>query len=284
MRARFVRFTAILATFLLGCTLTMSFAAEQQAWRVKLRTRTVDDQQELRVKDRVETWKPAETAIVVVDMWNNHHCQSAARRVVEMAPVMNRVLQAARAKGVLVIFAPSGCMDAYAGHPARRRAQAAPLAKAEVKFQWNYFDPDHEGPLAAKLERAGCSCDGPQPCGPDRHVWTRQIATLEIQDEDAISDDGQEVYSLLTQRGIENVIVMGVHTNRCVLGRPFGIRQMVYVGKNVVLCRDLTDSYHRDPGQHFEGLGAIVAHVETYWCPTISSESITGLKPFAFAR
>ena len=50
--------------------------------------------------------------------------------------------------------------------------------------------------------------------------------------------------NLLEQRGIENVILLGVHTNMCVLGRPFGIRQMVYQGKNVVLVRDLTDAMY----------------------------------------
>ena len=78
------------------------------------------------------------------------------------------------------------------------------------------------------------------------------------------------------------VTIMGVHTNMCVLGRPFGIRQMVYAGKNVILCRDLTDSYHRDPGRHFEGLREIVAHVEKHWCPTVTSASITGKTPFRF--
>jgi nicotinamidase-related amidase len=95
-------------------------------------------------------------------------------------------------------------------------------------------------------------------------TWERRIATIEIADQDAVSADGQEVYNLLQQRGIDNVIVMGVHTNRCVLGRPFGIRQMVYLGKNVVLFRDLTDSYHRDPGAHFDGLQKIIAHIEHY--------------------
>lgn len=71
---------------------------------------------------------------------------------------------------------------------------------------------------------------------------------IKIHDADAVTADGQEVFNLLRQRGIDNVIIMGVHTNRCVLGRPFGIRQMAYLKKNVVLCRDLTDSYQRDPG------------------------------------
>ncbi|MBP89559.1 MAG: hypothetical protein CMJ64_23090 [Planctomycetaceae bacterium] len=228
-------------------------------------------------------WKPSETAIVVVDMWNDHHCKSAAQRVVEMAPHMNKVLEAARRRGILIVHAPSNCMDYYKEATARKRAQAAPLAKTDIKFQWNYFNPDREGPLSEKLECAGCSCDLPEPCGPDKRVWTSQIVTLKIDDKDAISDNGQEVYNLLSEEDIKNVIVMGVHTNRCVLGRPFGIRQMVYLGKNVVLCRDLTDSYHRDPGAHFSGLNAIIGHVERYWCPTITSDSITGEGSFAFA-
>lgn len=256
-----------------------SFAAE---WEVELRKQLKKGGEEFHVVTAKAKWKPEETAIVVVDMWNDHHCKSAAKRVVEMAPHMNKVLEAAREKGILIIHSPSGCMDTYKDTPARKRAQSAPFAKAKVKFQWNYFNPDREGPLAEKLECAGCSCDLPEPCGPDKRVWTSEIATLKIHDEDAVSDNGQEVYNLLTARGIDNVIVMGVHTNRCVLGRPFGIRQMAYVGKNVVLCRDLTDSYHRDPGAHFAGLNKIIGHVERYWCPTITSESITGQKPFAF--
>ena len=60
-----------------------------------------------------------------------------------------------------------------------------------------------------------------------REAWKREIATLEIADEDAITDNGQETWNLLQQRGIENVILCGVHLNMCVLGRPFAIRQMV---------------------------------------------------------
>ena len=217
-------------------------------------------------------------------MWNTHSCQSAARRVAEMAPHVSRTLSAARDKGSLIIHAPSDCMDFYKDAPQRRRALDAPLAEASVKFQWNYFNPDREGPLAEKLEKGGCSCDTAEPCGPSRIVWKRQIEAIQVHDSDAITANGQEVYNLLLSRGIDNVILIGVHTNRCVLGRPFGIRQMVSLKKNVVLCRDLTDSFHRDPGHHFEGLEQIVSHVEKYWCPTITSESLTGQPPFRFQQ
>lgn len=49
------------------------------------------------------TWKANQTAIVICDMWNDHYCRNAARRVAEMAPRMNAVLNKARQQGVLII-------------------------------------------------------------------------------------------------------------------------------------------------------------------------------------
>jgi len=46
-------------------------------------------------------WNTGQTAIVVCDMWDDHHCRASARRVAEMASRMNRVIAAARARGVL---------------------------------------------------------------------------------------------------------------------------------------------------------------------------------------
>ena len=271
-----------LSVFLTIANLTTTLLPADEEWQLKLHKQTANKGGEFQASEETVSWDPARTAIIIVDMWNNHSCKSAAQRVTEMAPHMNRVLHAARDKGVLIIHAPSNCMAAYKGTPARQRAQDASFAAAPVKFQWNYFDAGREGALEPKLEQGGCSCDADEPC-PGKPNWTSQIATLEILDRDAVSDDGQEIHNLLTERRIENVILMGVHTNRCVLGRPFGIRQMVYLGRNVVLCRDLTDSFHRDPGNHFSGLKRIIAHVEKYWCPTISSDSITGDRPFVFA-
>ncbi len=259
-------------------------AGADQPLSLKLRKREKSDKNDavFVMKEETVRWKPQQTAIVIVDMWDNHHCKAAAKRVVEMAPHMNRVVAAARKRGVTIIHAPSSCMEFYAESPARRNVLSLPKVTAPTTFQWNHFNADREGPLAAKFEEAGCSCDSDQPCGPSFRAWKRQIAAIEIADQDAVSDNGQEVFNVLQDRGIENVIIMGVHTNRCVLGRPFGIRQMVYLGKNVVLCRDLTDSYHRDPGRHFEGLQTIVGHVEKYWCPTITSTNLSGEPAFRF--
>ena len=75
------------------------------------------------VKEKTVEWDPSKTAIIICDMWDQHWCQGATRRVGELAPAMNRAVAAARAKGVLIIHAPSSCMDAVQGPP---RPQAGP--------------------------------------------------------------------------------------------------------------------------------------------------------------
>jgi hypothetical protein len=90
----------------------------------------------------------------------------------------------------------------------------------------------------------------------------------------------------LEERKIKNVILCGVHLNMCVLGRPFAIRQQVYLGKNVALMRDFTDTMYnpeRPPGvDHFTGTDMVIEHVETYWCPSFVSSDLTGKEPFRF--
>ena len=90
----------------------------------------------------------------------------------------------------------------------------------------------------------------------------------------------------MKQRGIDNVMVMGVHTNMCVLGRPFSIRQLTYQDQNVVLVRDLTDTMYnpRMPPyvSHFSGTDLVVDHIEKHWCPTMTSNQLVGGKPFRF--
>jgi len=94
------------------------------------------------------------------------------------------------------------------------------------------------------------------------------------------------VWNLLQERGIDHVILCGVHLNMCVLGRPFAIRQMVYLGKTVALMRDMTDTMYnpeRPPGvDHFTGTDLMVGHVEKFWCPSFVSTDITGKPAFRF--
>jgi lysophospholipase L1-like esterase/nicotinamidase-related amidase len=235
-------------------------------------------------------------------MWDLHHCRNAVVREGEMAPRMNEVLEKARAAGVLIIHAPSSCMKAYEDTPARERAISAPPA-AWIPNQIGDWckqipteeaaiypidqsdggeddDPDEHAKWAAELAAKGLNPKAP---------WTKQIDILRIdQEKDAISDSGVEIWNLLESRDIDHVILMGVHVNMCVAGRPFGLRQMAKNGKNVVLMRDLTDSMYNPKRwpfvSHVRGTELFIEHVEKHISPTITSDQILGDgKPFAFS-
>jgi hypothetical protein len=46
----------------------------------------------------------------------------------------------------------------------------------------------------------------------------------------------------------------------------------VYLGERPLLCRDLTDSFHRDPRGRFRGTEEVIAHIERHWCPSVTSD------------
>ena len=285
------------AVTLLSCLAAPGFAQEKEL-SLTLRSR-LENKGVYQAVDKTEKWPTKQSAIIVCDMWDAHHCLNAVRREEEMVPRMNEVLEKARSQGVLIIHAPSSCMDAYKDHPARKRAQAAPKAKnlpkdidqwcrqipAEEKGKYPIDQTDGGEDDDAKEHEewhAKLKAMGRNPKAP----WKSQHAGLKIYDEDAISDSGVEIWNLLEARGINNVILVGVHTNMCVLGRPFGLRQMARNGKNVVLMRDMTDTMYNPKKapfvSHFEGTRLIVEHIEKYVCPTITSDQIIGGKEFRF--
>ena len=249
---------------------------------------------------REEDWKASETAVIVCDVWDLHHCLNAVRRLEEFGPRLNDVLIEARRRGAVIVHSPSDCMKAYQDHPARSRALAVPRAGTipeDIK-NWcsripseeraNYpidqsdggedDDPQEHAAWAAKLKAMGRNPGMP---------WKTQSSTISIDAErDYISDRGDEVWNILEHRNIRNVILTGVHTNMCVLGRPFGLRQMSRNGKNVVLMRDMTDTMYNPKRwpyvDHFTANDLIVSHIERYVCPTITSDQLLGGSPFRF--
>jgi hypothetical protein len=90
-----------------------AFAAEGALY-LNLRSRAKADGN---VAERKVAWEPKKTALIICDMWDDHWCKSAARRVGEMAGPLNDVVKVARARGVFIIHAPSTCTGFYDGTP-----------------------------------------------------------------------------------------------------------------------------------------------------------------------
>ncbi len=212
-----------------------------------------------------------QTAIIVCDMWDKHWSKGAAERVADMAGYMNEVIAIARIRGVQIIHAPSDTMDFYKDTLGRHRIRLAPAVPPPQDFE-------RAVPRLPIDDNDGGSDTGESEA---RRVWTRQHPAIQIdQETDVISDNGQEIYNFLHQQGIRQVLIMGVHTNMCVLNRSFGIKQMVKWGVNIALVRDLTDAMY-NPAMppyvsHNEGTQLVVSYIEKFWCPTIATEHLLG--------
>ncbi len=212
---------------------------------------------------------PAQTALILCDVWDKHWSRGATERVDQMVPRMNEVVKALRARGVQIIHAPSDTMTFYAGTPARQRMIDAPPVEPPPPLE--HADP----PLPVDASDQGSDTGE----ASWYKAWSRQHPGIEIdQERDGITDNGREVYHLMRQKGIRNLLIMGVHTNMCVLGRSFAIKQMVRWGVNVVLIRDLTDAMYnpaRPPYvSHWEGTRLVIEFIEKFWCPTVTSDQL----------
>ncbi len=214
-----------------------------------------------------QTFPTGETAILICDMWDKHWCSGASNRVDALARKMAPVIDLARANHVQIIHSPSEVMQFYKDTPQRLLIQG--IAKAEPPAPLGLTDP----PLPIDDASGGCDTG-------DKvyKAWSREHAGLRIAGDDVISDNGTEVYSFLRQKGIKNLLVMGVHTNMCILKRSFAIRQMTNWGIRCVLVRDLTDTMY-DPKDrpfvsHDRGTELVVQHIEKYWGPSVLSADV----------
>ena len=245
--------------------------------------------------------------MIVCDVWDLHHCLNAVRRLEQFAPRLNEVLAEARRRGCTIIHAPSDCiptdMPAYADHrPAAarwkrrwpRRSPGPDIRSwcSRIPAEERAAYPIDQVPTAARTTTrpstarwaAKLKALGRNPGTP----WKSQSKLITIDPQrDYISASGDEVWNVLTHRGIKNVILTGVHTNMCVLGRPFGLRQMARGGKRVALMRDMTDTMY-NPARwpyvsHHTGTDLVIAHIERFVCPTITSDQLLVGEPFQFA-
>jgi nicotinamidase-related amidase len=245
--------------------------------------------------ERLETWKFAETAIIICDMWDRHWCEHLNANLDALAPALNKVVAAARAKGVKIVHAPSETTNKfYANHPARLAAKKFNTGGGNA-WVHKFLDTEKGVPWPIDARDQGCP-DCWKKMRGRWLVWTRQDKRIGITGGDIISERRDETVGWLRANGVKNVILTGVATNMCVIGRPFGLRSMRLAGFNTVLMRDMTDVMYNQPYptalpagkgtapfvSHFAGLDLMVNYIEAHVCPTVVSTPFTGTAPFKF--
>src|SRR5262252_2987733 len=234
----------------------------------------------IQISEEVRRWEVAQTAIIICDMWDTHTCLTAAQRVAVMAPRMNQVVSAARSLGVMIIHAPSDTMKYYEGTPWRERMRNAPRAASPFPIIARCPRvPEEERDFPIDDTAGGCDDPIVKPETGPPYPWTRENPAIDIVGFDGVSESGQEIYNYCKQEGIDKIVLMGVHTNICILNRGFGARQMTRLGFEVVLTRDLTDSMY-DPRtrpfvSHARGTELVIEHIERRRCPSSLGEDLT---------
>jgi len=186
-----------------------------------------------------------------------------------------------RQRDVLIVHAPSDTRDfekLYGGSPARQRVLDCPQIGPPENL-------DHDDPALPVDQTDPCdTCPDeqhpfPWPAERRRPPATRQHPAMEIDhSRDVISYQGKELWSFYQHRGIEQVLIMGVHTGMCILNRSFSIKQMTRWGMPIMLIRDLTDALY-NPSKppyvsHEEGTRLVVEYIEKFWCPTVTSDDL----------
>ena len=213
-----------------------------------------------------------QAALVICDVWDRHWSRGANERLEAMLPRMNQTVSALRGKGAFIVHAPSDTISVYDGTPARQRMQQAPPVEPPSPIE-------HDDPPLPIDDSDGGNDTNEAPEQVNARVWSRQHERIDIdQTLDGISDDGRECYNAFRQRSITFMMIMGVHTNMCVLNRSFAIKQMVRWGFDIALIRDLTDTMY-NPAlppyvNHEAGTELVIAYIEKFWCPTLDSTQL----------
>lgn len=163
-----------------------------------------------------------ETALVLVDLWNIHFCDSwleRAKRVTVEAVLP--VMDAARRAGLTIVHAPSPPVAVQ--YPQLRRHTPPPQLPAPT---W---------PPAEFVRREGRyhAFRGPRDQPPGIGYWWNPLAgqlslspVVGVLDDEFVIATGQQLHDLCEERRILHLIFAGFATNWCIVGRDYGMRAM----------------------------------------------------------
>ena len=205
-----------------------------KAIQFDLQTRGMDNNVILEKRDI----KPENTAIVIVDAWDSHWCNTWTNHAAATVPRLKKTIEYARQSGFQIIWCPSDVVNQHVGSLPRERALAIPLVDSVPRIR--EISADFSFPYT---EHAGVECNcGPGIQCPLYYRWDGMNPNLTIRDEDYLVRGTKEMYSVCKEEGITNLIYTGWATNICLWGKPSGIWYMYGAGLQTFLARDLTDA------------------------------------------
>ena len=167
---------------------------------------------------------PTRTAVVVCDMWDDHWCKKAVgavRRAGEGGRTGPEGVPREGHDDHPLPVRHDGVLQGPPGTQADAGGEEGQSRRSRRTCRTRRCRSTTRTAAATTRNRPSSSRRGRASTRPSRSTRTK----------DYITDSGSEVYSLMAEKGIDTLIVMGVHTNMCVLNRTFAIKQMVKWGE-----------------------------------------------------
>ena len=247
--------------------LVLIFMGFRNCLLFEARTREINTKEKFDlVINQIKIWNPEKTAVVICDMWENYPCLRAKEEINKLAPKVNEFADLMRKKGCVIIHAPDGDVSLYARDKARQNLECLMerdfmketfyenfishifqfVSFSAEKFLTNkskeYFDVFFQKNSCSE----GCGCN--PPCqSPLNFDFGREHSAIKIDDNDfVVMDKFEEIYQLVRKKNIENILICGVHLNVCIVSRYYGVLNLLKLGCDVVIVRDLVDSLGRN--------------------------------------
>ena len=175
--------------------------------------------------------------VIYIDMWRSHWCTYYNDREFFFTPRINEIAQRARAVGVPIVHISMGA-DAFTGRTHQRKSGRTAVARGNLSVLEQYNAQAaryHKHYIPGFVD--SCVYKDQQRFGKyrDNHL-TRAIA---VASDDLIVQNFKESAMSFVGLGAKTVIVLGQHTNMCLMAVFLYCRE---VGLDLVIVRDLVDT------------------------------------------
>ena len=250
MSLKTISFISILAVLpICSCVVQSKAVGKTEEIEFEFRSR---NKQTGEVKITKEKVAPSQIGIVVVDMWASQAGKypDAAARLDYLAPVINQITAAARDRGISVIHATCGAYHNFTQTPMYLNVVNLPTTTLPSANNYNLPNPspatDNQVPPGIKLHSGHFGTDSIE-MHPDLAVdYNYDLMTRADTGDWGYGCAGQQdLWNIIHDRKLTHLFYVGCHTNMCVIGRSFGIENILKTGSNIncVLVRESLEAY-----------------------------------------
>jgi nicotinamidase-related amidase len=192
----------------------------------------------------------SQTALVLVDVWNQHYLKDTQARAEEIIHSRIRpLLASARKAGFPIIHAPSPpqakahpAWERLFGQQGEEREGGAGKGGASQgpDSGLRIWPPENFRSRQGDYARYALP-DEPRDAEREAHRATLKMhPDIQPEGEEAVVATGDELHEYCSQQGILFLFFLGFNTNACILLRDYGTIEMAKRGYGVLILRDCT--------------------------------------------